>query len=537
MHFFPIVNKARKPKFDVHIKISDLNNVPLVSGVSMVKWYLPHSIHGEHRGRTQKCPIVNHRVEYNYSKIVPVRIGIDRNDCLNDCPIEFEVVQEFTAGGVSGAVGRDEKIILGTVRLNLSEYVEESEAVLRDGRTANAIKEALMSPVQKIPNHRRQRSSLGNNTGLPPETDPSPRSSRDEDPPEGEEAVQDGVVRRYLMQDSKVNSTLKISILMVQVDGERNFVAPPPKSAPMFGSIAGLVAGDTLEPVDVGTAATPGHPPSSFAPGKSRDAYEAQDMYRRALAASWASQPGELPADQCIENIFSGGEGFEPPPVATTASSSHARHHSRHHTLLAGHGKNGGGGGGSNGHSGTGGDTSPNRGGVRGGGGRRWRRRGRRGGSQDDSGSVSDDERDDENSDVVMGSLRPRDIARLQRQHHLREQSVGSDRSAATAVLAGPLHLRGVEPFPPLPSFPSIHHRHRREESKITHAGGVFGGGGGSGLRSRSSSVASLASTVGTTLGSDRVGRRVEGFKRAKEVDEFEVREDLVAWSIPGSRY
>src|SRR5690606_16117135 len=157
--------------------------------------------------------------------------------------------------------------------------------------------------------------------GLPPETDPSPRSSRDEDPPEGEEAVQDGVVRRYLMQDSKVNSTLKISILMVQVDGERNFVAPPPKSAPMFGSIAGLVAGDTLEPVDVGTAATPGHPPSSFAPGKSRDAYEAQDMYRRALAASWASQPGELPADQCIENIFSGGEGFEPPPVATTASS------------------------------------------------------------------------------------------------------------------------------------------------------------------------------------------------------------------------
>lgn len=34
-------------------------------------------------------------------------------------------------------------------------------------------------------------------------------------------------------------------------------------------------------------------------------------MYRRALAASWAAQPGELPADQCIEDIFSGGDGWK----------------------------------------------------------------------------------------------------------------------------------------------------------------------------------------------------------------------------------
>ncbi|KAL2180954.1 N-terminal C2 in EEIG1 and EHBP1 proteins-domain-containing protein [Thermothelomyces heterothallicus CBS 202.75] len=526
MRFFPIVNKARKPKFDVHIKasmaISDLNNVPLVSGVSMVKWHLPHSIHGEHRGRTQKCPIVNHRVEYNYSKIVPVRIGIDRNDSLNECPIEFEVVQEFSAAG------RDEKITLGTVRLNLSEYVEESEAVLRDGRTANAIKEALMSPVQKSSSHRRQRSSLSN-AGLP-ETDPSPRSSRDEEPPEGE--IQDGVVRRYLMQDSKINSTLKISILMVQVDGERNYVAPPPKSAPVFGGIAGFVAGDAFEPVDVRAATTPGHAPSSFT-GKSRDAFEVQDMYRRALAASWASQPGELSADQCIENIFSGGEGFEPPPAAPfSSSSSHARSHSRRHTAIAGHG------GGGSGTSEMDGDTSPHPGGG-GGGGRRRRRRGGGGGAggrgryppQEDSGSVSDDEGEESGGDV-MGTLRPRDVARLQR-HHLREQSVASDRSAAT-VLGGGGGVRdlgressrgiGLPPSGPLREpFPSFH---RREESKITHAGG--------GLRSRSSSLVSVATA--TTLGSDRERGR-EGFKRAKEVDEFEVREDLVAWTVPGSRY
>ena len=35
-----------------------------------------------------------------------------------------------------------------------------------------------------------------------------------------------------------------------------------------------------------------------------------QDMYRRTLAAFWASQPGELRADECIEDIFSGGDGW-----------------------------------------------------------------------------------------------------------------------------------------------------------------------------------------------------------------------------------
>lgn len=34
-------------------------------------------------------------------------------------------------------------------------------------------------------------------------------------------------------------------------------------------------------------------------------------MYRRALAASWAVQQGELPPDECIEDIFSGGDGWK----------------------------------------------------------------------------------------------------------------------------------------------------------------------------------------------------------------------------------
>lgn len=43
---------------------------------------------------------------------------------------------------------------------------------------------------------------------------------------------------------------------------------------------------------------------------KSREHGELQDMYRRTLAASWAAGSGEPRADECIEDIFSGGDGW-----------------------------------------------------------------------------------------------------------------------------------------------------------------------------------------------------------------------------------
>jgi hypothetical protein len=36
-------------------------------------------------------------------------------------------------------------------------------------------------------------------------------------------------------------------------------------------------------------------------------------MYRRTLAASWQLIPGELNADECIEDIFAGGDGWSGP--------------------------------------------------------------------------------------------------------------------------------------------------------------------------------------------------------------------------------
>lgn len=370
-----------------------MNNVPLVSGGSLIKWHFPHSIHSEHRGKTQKCPIANHRVEYSYSKVIPIRITVDRNNNLTECPIEFEVLQLFNTNGTVNGNGpapvREEKTTLGVVRLNLAEYVEESESILRDG--PGGISPFLGSPGGPAAadfrfGHSRNRSSLSAVTPAPADGNSPQYLRSDAEEKEQErpmtamttktfattapvtpaEGVQDGVVRRYLMQDSKINSTLKISILMIQVEGERNFIAPPLKTAPVFGGIAGLMAGDVLDPnADVHSAARKPHQAAAdLALGqlpslshKSRDVFELQDCYRRVLAASWESQPGELTADQCIEDIFSGGDGFRtdmssaantPSPIsrgrggysnnANSFGDRDSRGHKKKHSFGGGHG-------------------------------------------------------------------------------------------------------------------------------------------------------------------------------------------------------
>ncbi|KAI1141054.1 N-terminal C2 in EEIG1 and EHBP1 proteins-domain-containing protein [Hypoxylon sp. FL0543] len=474
-----LINKARKPKFELHLTIYDLNNVPLVAGTSTVKWHLPNSIHGEHRGRTAKCSIdkINHRVVYNYSKIVPLRISIDRNNQLSECPIEFEVIQEFPM--VPG--GRDEKICLGNVRLNLSEYVEESENFPRRSLGHRYSTSLDHARIGQGLSHRRQSSSKSNGGSIPGITGgsspPSATAGSVPHPEENDvvdEEAEEGIVRRYLMQDSKINSTLKIGILMIQIDGERNYVAPPLKTAPMFGGIAGIMSGASGEQIQVEAPSEDGdnhrsNPNANTSlSSKSRDASELQDMYRRALAASWVCQPGELPADECIEDIFSGGDGWSD-STRPGGKRDPARRRGSHRSV-----------------------GSAN--------------------SASNSGSASGDE-------APGGTLRPSDMRRM--RQHARTHSGGSDKSSLT--LMGSSRHGG-----PADGAPRHAQSRRGSKSHKDDSHHHDGGGHGGGLRSRSGSMASLA----TTLGSDR-GR--EGFRRPKEVDEYEEREDLIAWKLPGT--
>lgn len=124
-----------------------------------------------------------------------------------------------------------------------------------------------------------------------------------------DESEEEGTItRRYLLQDSKINSTLKISIRMRQTEGDMNFFAPPLKSAMVVGGIAGVL---TTENGALSGSPTEGDDIPSIT-SKTRELSEAQDIYRRTLAATWACQAGELAPDKLIENLFAGGDGGRP---------------------------------------------------------------------------------------------------------------------------------------------------------------------------------------------------------------------------------
>ncbi|KAF2433173.1 hypothetical protein EJ08DRAFT_686505 [Tothia fuscella] len=252
-----LVPKNRRPKFDLHLKIIDLNNVPYVSGKSFIKWHLQHSAATEHRGRTDRVGIKEHKVIYDYETTLPVRLVIDKTAVLQELIMIFEVMHEVFVHG------KGERSALGTVKINLAEYVEASE---QDG--------------------------------------------------------DEGVVRRYLMQDSKINSTLKLSVFMRQTDGDRNFIPPPLRVAPVFTGIAGIM---TQEPVDSEDSGSTQHAVTS----KSREAGdELRELYRRTLAAEWTCQAGELSADKAIEDIFHGGDGWGHALNGGQMTSPSKKHHS-----------------------------------------------------------------------------------------------------------------------------------------------------------------------------------------------------------------
>jgi hypothetical protein len=134
---------------------------------------------------------------------------------------------------------KDERIVLGIVRFNLSEYVDESDNLTR----SNSSRRGSLAENRS---GRRRSSTIGNyRDPVTPNwtgTGRSSPSSNSTTEPTTNWDVDEGVVRRYLLQDSKINSTLKIGILMVQIEGERTFIAPPLRTAPVFGGITGIMA-------------------------------------------------------------------------------------------------------------------------------------------------------------------------------------------------------------------------------------------------------------------------------------------------------
>lgn len=190
---------------------------------------------------------------------------------------------------------------------------------------------------------------------------------------------------------------------------------------------------------------------------KNRDNAEVQDLYRRTLAASWTKQPTQLPADECIEDIFAGGNGWRAPKT---------------------------------------------------------------GSAKRDPSSSNTDPDDLEVDDLGNnGTLRPSDFRRLGISNHRRQHSASSEKSVST-VTGGGHHRNSPSPrksHTPLNSRQSSN----LDEDHVARS-------------SRSDSIASLVPTLGSSSGTENNGRGETSYKHQREVGEDELRDDFVAWHLPG---
>ena len=89
---------------------------------------------------------------------------------------------------------------------------------------------------------------------------------------------------------------------MKQTEGDRNFTAPPLKKAAVFVGITGIMAGDEIEPEIHSRKA-------KKAKDKEIDD-EDRDLYRKIMAAEDSRLPWQPRADDMIEDLFNGGDGW-----------------------------------------------------------------------------------------------------------------------------------------------------------------------------------------------------------------------------------
>jgi hypothetical protein len=115
---------------------------------------------------------------------------------------------------------------------------------------------------------------------------------------------------------------------------------PQLKTAHIFGAITGVVSDHA--PVQITNGSVSSDRASdrnvkSSSPSRGRDARALQDMFKSAMATTWQLQGSELDADDCIDDIFAGGDGWKDTPSATKSKrkdknirATHSRSSSRH---------------------------------------------------------------------------------------------------------------------------------------------------------------------------------------------------------------
>lgn len=298
-------SKSRRPKFLFFLQINELVNIPQSSGFCSVRWSIrdgtgtkssaasatttvsassgggggggndgtQYRVTSQSKGVTPRVQVLHHRAQWNYKldRAVQVKLQVDRQHNLHKKDLVLDIFFEFVEGKAGGSDRVTNKIQLGTVVANISDYVREDE--------------------------------------MP-------------------------ITNRFLLKHSKVNSIINVTLQMKLVRGTyADFNASrasahvdSPSESASFPTAPGISAGSpsasTHSPPATTTGTTTGTPaPQSLHSGASSGTRGlstisssmnplVDSLYARTFQLPWDARPGELSPRECVDDIVRGGDGW-----------------------------------------------------------------------------------------------------------------------------------------------------------------------------------------------------------------------------------
>ncbi|KAJ3168227.1 hypothetical protein HDU88_001666 [Geranomyces variabilis] len=166
------VPKSRKVRFEASVLLHDMSNLPYVSGLYFVKWKLKNG--GTAEGATAKTVVKDHTVTWEQPFPLSLQMVIGKDGVLLPCELVLSVKQTVNAGKSTEDVGM--------VTLNLAEYAPTGGTSGGGGGAA----------ANGAPGATRSTSTS----------------------------------RRYLLQESRVNSIMRVTVAMKLVKGDATFKVP-----------------------------------------------------------------------------------------------------------------------------------------------------------------------------------------------------------------------------------------------------------------------------------------------------------------------
>lgn len=290
------LSQSKKPKFLFTFQIQELANIPKVSGICYVKWHIKDTATQQFKGRTSKVHIKDYRASWSYDFESLMKLSINRNKLLQ------------------------EKILVLTVYLGVTDHVHVNGHHLNHQQLENI--DHRLPKVEKKHVLGKVEINLAEYVNYDEPTS-----------------------NRYLLQQSKVNCILSVKIGMELLKGDKTeFVAPSIKSSNIFRGISNVL-NESVHESSTGQSS----PAASYNRAGSGSQVSGSEkihrtiaitsdpvvskLYEKTFEISWDPRPGELTAAECIDDIFSGGDGWAKNEEGVNLIDLDIRANETHHPL------------------------------------------------------------------------------------------------------------------------------------------------------------------------------------------------------------